>query len=47
MATSAEELICIVDRYIGGAEITDAMRYYRRNYIRAWFGPTDGQRCRS
>jgi len=45
IATNAEELIAIVDRYLGGAKVSETMREYRRNYLHTWFGPADGQRC--
>ena len=45
VATSAEELIVLVDKYLGGAKVSETMRDYRRNYLHTWFGPADGQRC--
>ena len=45
MAQSADELIAIVDHYVGGAKVKPSMRDYRRDYIHTWFGAADGQRC--
>ena len=47
VARNVEELIAIVDRYLEGGNVTELMRAYRREYIHKWFGPADGERCRS
>lgn len=44
-ARSADELIAIVDHYLGGAKVKPDMGAYRRNYIHTWFGAADGERC--
>lgn len=47
MVGTADDLIATVDRYVEGGAVGQEQRSYRRRYIETWFGPADGQRCRS
>jgi hypothetical protein len=45
IATSADELTALVDRYAAGASVEQSKCAYRRDYIQRWFGALDGRRC--
>ena len=47
MARTANDLIAIADHYLSGASVNGTIRSYRRDYVHQWFGPADGERCRS
>jgi hypothetical protein len=47
VARRADDLVALADHYLGGASVSGAMRAYRRDYLHQWFGPADGERCRS
>jgi surface carbohydrate biosynthesis protein len=43
--TNTDELITTVQSYLDGREVERERRQYRADYIRSWFGPSDGRRC--
>lgn len=47
IASSGDALISIVGRYLSGERISPSRAAHRHDYIRTWFGPADGTRCRA
>jgi hypothetical protein len=45
VAHDYEELSSLVNGFLAGGKIDDAMTAVRRDYIREWFGEQDGKRC--
>jgi surface carbohydrate biosynthesis protein len=45
VASTTDELISHVERYLKGDRVDQERHKYRAAYVHSWFGPADGNRC--